>query len=672
MSTKFPNVFSPVQVRGYTYKNRLIAAPTLFAHAVYFIPEIAENVYRMVENRAKGGFAAVSTGEIGVNSEEARCLFMDRPVDFGRYEGSDFDKMKEYADRIKKHGAIAYLEFCHEGVDAVAQPPYSPVGPDAFVRYDGVKVKAIDKPMMQKITDDFVRIALFAKACGFNGILIHGGHGFLFQQFMSPLQNHRTDEFGGSIENRARFPMMILDAVREAIGEEMIMELRFSAEDGLEGGMTIDDTVEFCKLIDGKVDIIQVSNGSKYAGNRTNTFSDIFDVHGVNVGHAEKIKKAVKKSLVAVIGGINAPEQAEEIIASGKADFVEVGRQGFADPAFPNKALKGEEDTIRRCVRCFQCYPGFCEHPTDKPLTEKGYTPEQVAKLYNPASMGSCSINPNSGFGYYEDRMPAPQGSRNVLIVGGGPGGMQAAITAVQRGHRVTLVEKTGRLGGIINFTDTDEDKVDLRNFKNLLIRETQKSGAQIRMNRSATAELIQELQPDVIIAAVGSRPLVPPIPGIEKAINALDIYSRQDEIGKKVVMAGGGMVGCEVGLFLADKGCDVTVIEMQDAMANETFGYYRNALMDELDKRSVHQMLKTKCLGFTDSGVKVLRDGREEFVEADTMVFSMGMTPNAQTVEQIRKAAGEIPVKAIGDCGAVGKVGDAVRGGYMAAMEII
>lgn len=672
MSKKFPNLFSPIQVRGYTYRNRLIAAPTLFAHAVYFIPEIAENVYRMVENRAKGGFAAVSTGEIGVNAEESRPLFMERPIDFGKYKGPDFDRMKEYADRIKKHGAIAYLEFCHEGLDAVAEPPYSPVGPDEFVRYDGVMVKAIDRPMMKKITDDFVRIALFAKECGFDGVLIHGGHGFLFQQFMSPLQNHRTDEFGGSVENRARFPIMILDAVREAIGEEMIIELRFSAEDGLENGMTIEDTVEFCKLIDGKVDIIQVSNGSKYAGNKTNTFSDIFDVHGVNVGHAEKIKKAVKKSLVAVIGGINAPEQAEEIIAGNKADFVELGRQGFADPEFPNKALNGKEDTIRRCVRCFQCYPGFCEHPTDRPLTEKGYSPEEVAKIYNPASMGSCSINPNSGFRYYEDRMPLPQGSRNVLVIGGGPGGMQAAITASERGHKVTLVEKTDRLGGILNFTDLDEDKIDLRNFKNLLIREVNRSGVDIRLNTEGTKELFDSLKPDVIIAAVGSRPIVPPIPGIEKAVDALEIYSRQDKIGKKVVMAGGGMVGCEVGLYLADKGCDVTVIEMLDSMANETFGYYRNALMDEMDKRNIHQMLNTKCMEFTDTGIKVQTKTGEEFIEADTMIYSLGLTPNTETIDLIRKSAGDVDVRVIGDCASIGKAGDAVRSGYMAAMEIL
>ncbi|WP_238917142.1 FAD-dependent oxidoreductase [Clostridium sp. YIM B02555] len=466
--SNFPNLFNPIKVRNYTYKNRIINAPTLFAHSVLFLPEIKENVYRMVENRAKGGSAAVSTGEISVNAEEASCLFLERPVDFNKYEGSDFEDIKEFATRIKKHGTIAYLEFCHEGSRSEARPPYQPWGPDGYVREDGVEVKEMNLSMMKKVCDDFARISRFAKACGFDGVLVHGGHGFNMQQFLSPWTNHRTDKFGGSMENRARFPMMILDAVREAIGEEMIIELRISAEDGVDGGLTIDDTVEFCKLIDGKVDIIHVSNGLKWAGNQTNTFSDFFNEHGVNVEHAAKIKRAVKKSLVAVIGGINSPELAEEIISSGKADFIELGRQGFADPEFANKAKNGEAHKIRRCVRCFQCYPGFCEHKTDIPLWEK-LPKEEAFKIYSPASMGRCAINPNSGFGHYPDRMPVPKESKNVLIIGGGVGGLQAALTAKERGHKVTLIEKTNKLGGIINFTDKDEDKVDLRNFKNLL-----------------------------------------------------------------------------------------------------------------------------------------------------------------------------------------------------------
>lgn len=670
--SNFQNLFNPIKVRNYTYKNRIINAPTLFAHSVLFLPEIKENVYRMVENRAKGGSAAVSTGEISVNAEEASCLFLERPVDFNKYEGEDFEAIKEFATRIKKHGAIAYLEFCHEGARSEAKPPYQPWGPDGYVREDGIEVKAMDLSMMKKVCDDFARISRFGKACGFDGVLVHGGHGFNMQQFISPWTNHRTDEFGGSMENRARFPMMILDAVREAIGEDMIIELRISAEDGVEGGLTIDETVEFCKLIDGKADIIHVSNGLKWAGNQTNTFSDFFNEHGVNIEHAAKIKKAVKKSLVAVIGGINSPELAEEIISSGKADFIELGRQGFADPEFANKAKNGEADKIRKCVRCFQCYPGFCEHETDIPLWEK-IPKEEAFKIYSPASMGRCAINPNSGFGHYPDRMPVPEESKNVLVIGGGVGGLQAALTAKERGHQVTLVEKTNKLGGIINFTDTDEDKVDLRNFKNLLIREVEEDkDIKVIMNTEADEKLINDINSDVVIIAVGAQPIVLGIPGIETAMNALEAYNSMGKIGNNVVLVGGGLVGCEVGLHLANEGRNVTVVEMNAMMAYETFGYYRNALLDEMDKRSIKQVLGAKCLEFKKDGVLVSKDEQESFIEADTIIYSMGMKSDTEVVERLKEACKDKKVHVIGDCLKPGKVGDSVRSGYMASMSII
>lgn len=663
---------SPVTIRGKVYKNRLIAAPTLFAHSVFFLPQIAENVYRMVENRAKGGFAAVSTGELPVNNEEGTTLFMERSINMTDYDGDDFKMIKEYADRIKRHGALAYLEFSHEGSRAETKPPFVPWGPDAFIREDGVQVHALNEEMMAKICDDFRTVARLAKACGFDGVLMHGGHGFNVQQFVSPWTNHRTDEYGGSMENRARFPKRLFNAVREGIGEDMILEFRFSAEDGVPGGMTIDDTVAFCKEIDGLVDIIHISNGLKWAGNITQTFSDFFDVHGVNVDHAAKVKAAVTKSKVAVIGGINDPQQADDIIRDSKADFVEMGRQGFADPEFPNKAFSGHADSIRRCVRCFNCYPGFCEHATDVPLFEKGYSMEDFLKIYSPAAMGRCAINPNSGFGWYEDRQLKPQGSRKVLIVGGGVSGLQAAITAVERGHKVTLVEKTGVLGGTLNFTDDDEDKIDLRNFKNLLIREASTSGADIRLNTECSQALIEQLNPDQIIIAVGASPVKPPIPGIDKAMSALDAYNNMDKIGKKVVLAGGGLVGCEVGLHLARHGHDVLVVDMLSMMAYETFGFYRNALLDEMDKRGIRQMLNTKVLEFTDHGLRVEHDGQEQIIAADTLIYSMGMKANTALADQIKAMAGEIPVHIVGDCMKAGKVADAVHCGYEAAIAIV
>jgi 2,4-dienoyl-CoA reductase-like NADH-dependent reductase (Old Yellow Enzyme family)/thioredoxin reductase len=666
--TKYPNLFSPITIRNHTYRNRIITGPTMFAAAA-FMEGFGECVFRMVERRAQGGAGAVTTGEMTVNNEEGDC-FISVPVDYSKHEGQYFEGFKEYANRIKKHGAIAMLELGHDTAYAEVKPPHHPYGPVAFVREDGVQVLAMDETVMEKITNDFARAVRFMMAAGFDGILLHGGHGFLFQQFVSAYFNTRTDEYGGSMENRARLPLRILKAMREAGGESMILELRFSAEDGLPGGMTIDDCVEFCKIIDGKVDIIHVSNGLKWKGNRTHTFTSMYDAHAYNAPYAEKIKEAVTQSKVAVVGGINSPEQAEEIIATGKADFVILARQAFADPEFPNKAAGGREDLIRRCVRCYHCYPGgYREHETELPLPE--FVPFVMPKML--AQVGQCAINPLSNFHIYPEEFPVPQGSRRVLVVGGGVAGMQAAITASERGHKVILAEKSGELGGILNFTDYDVYKVDLRSFKNVLIREIETKGIEVLLNTDITPELIKDFKPDAVIVAVGSSPLVPPIPGIEYAVDALELYKNLDKVGNRVVMIGGGLVGCETGLHLAATGHEVTIVEMMERIAPETFSMPRASLLDEMEECGIRQLLGHTCTEILPSGVKVVNSkGDETFLKADTVCYCVGMTSESETVAALKDAAGSIPVFEIGDCESVGKVVNATESAYKAAMGIV
>lgn len=670
MSEKFPYLFAPIEIRGHVFRNRIVTAPTLFAHSI-FIPEISENVYRMVEKRAKGGAAEVSTGEICVNFEEGRCSFVT-PFDYNDVTGSVFHAFEEYARRIKKHGAVAMIEFCHEGAMADVEPGVTPWGPVAFTREDGVQAKALDEAMMAKICEDFARATRFMKKAGFDGILIHGGHGFLFQQFMSPLWNTRTDEYGGSMENRARFPKRILKAVREAAGEDMVMELRLSAEDGVPGGLTIDGTVEFCKEIDGDVDIIHVSNGLKWAGNRTRTFSDMFDPHGCNVEYAAQIKKNLKKTRVSVIGGINSPEYCNEIIGEGKTDFVVLGRQAYADPEFANKAGSGREDLIHRCVRCFQCYPGTQEHETDLSYEEMGLTPEEIGQRLTPAAMGRCAITPESDFRLYPETFGEPEAARRVLVIGGGVSGMQAAVTAAQRGHSVTLVEKTDRLGGILNFTDGDTYKADLNCYKETLKRELAcYDNITIMMNTEADGAFIKEFKPDAMIVAVGSVPVRPPIDGLENAVCALDTYFGKLPPGDNVLMLGGGLVGCETALHLAAQGKKVTVVEMQPRLAAETTRMARTALMDEMNKMGITQLTGLKCLRIEPKGAEVEdAQGNIRFLKADSVCYSMGMESIPH--DGLVASAGNIPVFETGDCAAVGKVGDATKAAYLAAMKIL
>ncbi|MCL5734709.1 MAG: FAD-dependent oxidoreductase [Actinobacteria bacterium] len=664
---KYPHLFSPLTIRNHVYRNRIVTGPTMFAAAA-FLPGFEEGVFSMVERRAKGGAAAVTTGEMAVNTEEGDCL-INVPVDYSEYEGRYFEGFKEYANSIKKHGAIAMVEFGHDVSYAEVKPPYHPVGPVAFTREDGVEVLAMDEAMMDKITDDIARATRFMMAAGFDGILLHGGHGFLFQQFISPRFNTRTDEYGGSMENRARFPMNVLKALRDAGGEDMILELRFSAEDGLPGGMTIDDCVEFCKIIDGKVDIIHVSNGLKWLGYRTHCFTSMYEAHGYNARFAEAIKKATTHSKVAVIGGINGPELAEDIIASGEADLVVLGRQAFADPEFPNKADSGREDLIRRCVRCFHCYPGaYREDDTDLPPGEfQSYVLPRMLEV-----VGQCAINPISNFHINPKDFPVPGGSRRVLVVGGGVAGMQAAITASDKGHRVTLAEKSGVLGGILKFTDHDFFKTDLRDFKDVLVREVAAKGITLLLGTEVTPQFVRDFKPEVVLLAVGSSPLLPPILGIELAVDALTLYSNLDKVGKRVVIIGGGLVGCETGLHLAATGHEVTIVEMLERIAPEVFAMPRAALLDEMKKLHVQQLLGHRCTEILPGAVKVIDSiGDEQVIEADTVCCSVGMKKCSETVALLKEAASDFQVFEVGDCSSVGKVANATEAAHRVALGI-
>lgn len=678
MEHPYPHLLSPLEIRGHTYRNRIQTAPTMFAHAV-FLPDISTNVYRMIENRAAGGAAAVCVGEVGVNDREG-ATFNLVPTDYAIHSGPFFDAACKYAQLIHKHGALAFAEFCHEGQDANqlafnklwggedGKSDHVAYGPVDLVRPDGGVVKAFDEESMAALCRDLEACGSFMKAAGFDGILFHGGHGFVVQQFVSPLFNTRTDPYGGSMANRARFPIRMFEALRRGMGEDMILELRMSAEDALPGGMTDDDVAAFAGEIDGKVDVFHVSTGLKLKGNRTGTFSDMYDPHGLNVEHARKIKAAMEKTKVAVIGGLNSPEHCEEIIASGAADLVVLGRQAFADTEFANKAARGQGSDIRRCVRCFRCYPGVPEHDTDIDIFS--LPPEEAAKASSPASMGRCSINPKSNLAFCEDDVPAPQASRKVLVIGGGAAGMQAAITAADRGHQVTLVEQSDRLGGILNFTDHDEDKVDLHNFKELLIREVT-SAALVLLNQTVTADLIGSINPDHIIIAVGSSAKLPPIPGAELAVNALDAYDPAADMGKKVVIIGGGSTACETALHLRGRGHDVLLLGRNPRLAPETTGMYRVSMIDEMDKRGVEYLTGTQCVEITVGGVRTRNSaGKELLYPADTVVLATGMAANGTSA--LEAMCGSIPHTCIGDCVQPRNVASAISDAYMAALNIL
>ena len=658
---KFEHLLSPMKVGSYTYRNRIVSAPMAFS-LVAQNPMAREVSYRKLEGPAKGGNACVILGETDVNFTDAVRIPGFRPFDFAKPEEDmdTFNAVSTYATRIKKHGAIALAELVHCGQEKV---PFGPgeeaIGPCETVNLAGVHVRPMTTADMDRIAKDFATAATYMQKAGFDGILVHGGHGFIFTQFLSPIMNQRTDEYGGSLENRAKFPIQICKAIREAVGPDFLFELRIDGTDHQPGGITPDETGRFIQMVEPYLTSVHITCGIYAESVKSGTESSMYHDHGLNIEPAAIVKKYTHLP-VGAVGGINSPEQCEEAIASGKIDFVVLGRQMLADPDFTQKCIDGREDQIRRCLRCYKCFPGSPEEGYE----DLPFTSEELA-VY----VGHCTINPKAHLPFDPDELPPAQKSCRVLIVGGGPAGLQAAITAAERGHEVTIVEKAGSLGGLLYFTDIDVDKPDLRNFKELLIREVHRLGVKVMLNTEVTPEFIKDFGADAIIVATGSAPSCPPIKGIEHAHQAMDIYSDAFTPGENIIMIGGGLVGCEAGLHLAKTGHKVTVVEMLDRVANEAFGMYREALVWEMEKNNITMLPKTQCEEILPDGVIIKNSQGTQKLAADSVIYALGM--HSVDYAPLQEAAGNTPVYVVGDAIAPGKVDQCTRSAYLAAIEI-
>jgi 2,4-dienoyl-CoA reductase-like NADH-dependent reductase (Old Yellow Enzyme family) len=360
-------MFAPMTIKGVTFKNRVFAAPVTTNRIVdhgYPTPE-GIDVY---ETRARGGFAEVTFTESFIDHEFSGRHEHGLNVYEKHMTTMHMESIMTLTEAIKAHGAVASIQLNHIG--AINHPDTipghkNPIGPSSFVREDGVQVDGMTVEMMEHVAENYAEAAWNCKALGFQMVMLHGGHGWLLNQFISPRFNHREDEYGGSMENRARFPIMVCQKIRSLCGDDFLIEYRMSGSERLEGGMTLDDGIEFAKIIQDYVDILHVTSGVYHSHVETKAFSSMFDPHGCNLDLAEAIKKNVRIPVVAV-GGFNAPEQVEEAIASGKCDIVALCRPQFADPEFVNKTLDGREDEIATCLRC-SCFNPLASNPCERP-----------------------------------------------------------------------------------------------------------------------------------------------------------------------------------------------------------------------------------------------------------------------------------------------------------------
>ncbi len=666
----FPNLFSPIRVGTKTIKNRIEAAPALFAFlhlaeapAFNYYGPGPERAFRMLEAKAAGGAGSVILGELSPNHTYCKRFPFEPDIDYASRDDEYFNIMKKTAEMIKSYGSLPLGELLSTGeIKTNIGDGINPKGPDSKDLEDGTHQDAFTGEEIKEHIQEHIDACRWFRDAGWEGIVIHCGHGWLPAQFLSPMFNHRTDEYGGSFENRARFTVELLKGLREAMGPDFLIEMRVSGDEHIPGGLKLDDAIRYCKMCEPYIDLIHVSCGHYLMSSRSWEFTTAYAPHGANIENAYQIKQNVSVP-VCVVGGINSPEQAEEAIAAGKVDMVSLGRQFFSDPAFPNKAAEGRADEIRRCLRCGRCYPGPAgEHETE--IWTIKYPP-----------LDSCTINPDtvwpaSHHKVLPELMPEPGASRRVLIVGGGCGGLQAAITAADRGHQVILCEKADALGGVINFTDHTDHKIDIRNFKDLLIREVEKRPVEVRLNCEVTPEMIGEIAPEAVILAVGSDDLILPIEGIENAVTAMDAYAADfKNLGDEVIVLGGGLVGCEAACDYIDHGKKVTIVEMKGALMPETTGLYRTAVHDFIDKNGGKYEVGARVTKVGKDFVVASQDGKEITLHADTVVNAMGR--RAHNCDDL-KAAVTCPMWVIGDAERARQIGDAVREGWTAAMEII
>ena len=673
MGSKYTHVFSPIRIRGIDFKNRIVLAPPS-PNLAAEDGTVTDNFINWFRMFARGGASTIYVGNSSIDFAESR----NEAFQLNMNQDRVIYGLAKFADMCKQYGCHGSLEINaggeneafedihHAPKSASRRLPFNETWRSKLNRREPIYCEEMTKEDIKDFVGKYANAALRMKKAGMDIVLVHGGHGNLISQFTSPLYNQRTDEYGGSTENRARFAIEVCDEIRRLCGEDFVIEFRISADEIAPEGMHFDETLELIGLLKDHIDILHVSAGLHMDFNAAyyrNWCQNYLMDRCFNVHFARDVKKAYPDLLVTTVGSITSLDYAEEILANGWADFVAMCRPLMADPDMPRKYAEDRPEDRRPCLRCDTC-------------TKHLFVPKPIY----------CAVNPMSGMTseFPDGVVPKAETKKRVAVVGGGPGGIQAMQTLLDRGHDVTLYEKTDVLGGNVIGAATPPFKIDAQDYLAWLrhtAKQCQARGAKILMNTEATKELLDAEKYDAVVIAAGADPIVPgKVPGIRSAnvFWAPEAEMGLHPVGEKIVVVGAGSVGLEAALDYHRQGKQVQVIEMLSSRA----AYSKLHASAGTSAREFNRIMETEKLAVRyDTALTEIKDGcvvcrdcktDETFsIECDTVLLAMGMRPRFELVESLRHCAPETSVAIIGDCRKSGTISDAVNEAFRACVHI-
>lgn len=627
---KYSAIFQPLTVGPLTWRNRIEIAPA--APFLTWREEDGRMPLKSYYTALAGSGAALINLGIGSLEDDPRFPGMVRPACCVM----KLEDLPELVDTLHRDGCLAGVELT---VSRYMMGPRD-------------RITSIPESEVKNIIAAYAFQARRAREAGFDMILIHGGHGNVPAQFFASYINHRTDAYGGSPEKRSRFALEMLDAVRNEMGSGMALEYRISAEEVLPGTTTFEETLAFAERIQDKIDLLHVSRGLLEEDATLPVLnSPVYVPRGTNIPYARVFRERLNIP-VSVVCGMDL-DTAEKAILAGDVDAAAMIRTALADPSFVAKAKAGREAEIRPCVRCNTC----------------------IGRTHSDHITVRCAVNPLVGRESLFDMTKPAAASKRVVIVGGGPAGLEAARTAAQRGHQVTLLEKSGRLGGTLRLAAAADFKADMKRYLDWSIRTVEEDQRiDLRLNTEATPELLRELNPDAILLAIGARPIIPKLAACpEKAVWVGELEGSPEKAGQRVVVAGAGFTGLEMALDLAQHGREVTVIDLLPAERIGADGVAISMiwLKAALKEAGVRFLCQVRLEDATAEGAVVSHeDGTKELLPCDTVVLSLGVRPDRSLEEKVQGLAPQ--VVSIGDCsGSGGTIFKAVSGGFDAAMAL-